>query len=158
MMLRGEVWWVNFDPSVGGEIKKKRPAIIISALSLSSSILPQSSQRAPRKALFSPCSLWQKLLRKRMIAQVRDIAIISNNAANKFMNRIQVIPLTSNVSNLYPSEAFVTVKGKKSKAMTDQIATVSKLRVFEKYANLASKDLMEVERALCVHLGITTIG
>ena len=25
-MKRGEVWWVNFDPSVGGEIKKKRPA------------------------------------------------------------------------------------------------------------------------------------
>ena len=111
MMLRGEVWWVNFDPSLGGEIKKKRPAIII-----------------------------------------------SNNAANKFMNRIQVIPLTSNVSHLYPSEAFVTVKGKKSKAMTDQITTVSKLRVFEKYANLASKDLLEVERALCVHLGVTLKG
>ena len=29
-MKRGEVWWVNFDPSVGGEIKKIRPALIIS--------------------------------------------------------------------------------------------------------------------------------
>jgi len=29
-MKRCEVWWVNFDPSVGGEIKKKRPAVIIS--------------------------------------------------------------------------------------------------------------------------------
>jgi len=29
-MLRGEVWWVEFDPSVGSEIKKTRPAIIIS--------------------------------------------------------------------------------------------------------------------------------
>jgi mRNA interferase MazF len=29
-MKRGEVWWVNFDPSVGGEIRKKRPAVIIS--------------------------------------------------------------------------------------------------------------------------------
>jgi mRNA interferase MazF len=27
---RGEVWWVNFDPSVGGEILKKRPAVIVS--------------------------------------------------------------------------------------------------------------------------------
>jgi mRNA interferase MazF len=62
-MLRGEVWWINFDPSVGGEIKKKRPAIIV-----------------------------------------------SNNAANKFMNRIQVIPLTSNTNNLYPSEALITIK------------------------------------------------
>ena len=29
-MKRGEVWWVNFDPSLGGEIKKTRPAVILS--------------------------------------------------------------------------------------------------------------------------------
>ncbi len=29
-MKRGEVWWVNFEPSVGGEIQKQRPAIIVS--------------------------------------------------------------------------------------------------------------------------------
>jgi mRNA-degrading endonuclease toxin of MazEF toxin-antitoxin module len=29
-MKRGEVWWVNFDPSVGGEIQKRRPAVIVS--------------------------------------------------------------------------------------------------------------------------------
>ena len=27
---RGEVWWVSFDPAIGGEIQKTRPAIIIS--------------------------------------------------------------------------------------------------------------------------------
>jgi mRNA interferase MazF len=27
---RGEVWWVDFDPAVGGEIRKTRPAIIVS--------------------------------------------------------------------------------------------------------------------------------
>ncbi len=27
---RGEVWWVSFDPSVGGEIRKTRPAVIVS--------------------------------------------------------------------------------------------------------------------------------
>ena len=27
---RGEVWWVAFDPSVGGEIQKTRPAIVVS--------------------------------------------------------------------------------------------------------------------------------
>ncbi|MDH6267913.1 mRNA interferase MazF [Rhizobium sp. SG_E_25_P2] len=29
-MRRGEVWWVAFDPSIGSEIRKTRPAIIIS--------------------------------------------------------------------------------------------------------------------------------
>ena len=27
---RGEIWWVAFDPSVGGEIRKTRPAVIVS--------------------------------------------------------------------------------------------------------------------------------
>jgi len=27
---RGEVWWVAFDPSVGGEVRKTRPAVVIS--------------------------------------------------------------------------------------------------------------------------------
>jgi mRNA interferase MazF len=29
-MKRGEVWWVEFDPAIGSEIAKRRPAIIIS--------------------------------------------------------------------------------------------------------------------------------
>jgi mRNA interferase MazF len=29
-MLRGSVWWVDFEPSTGSEIKKVRPAIIVS--------------------------------------------------------------------------------------------------------------------------------
>ena len=29
-MKRGEIWWVNFDPAIGGEIQKKRPAVIVS--------------------------------------------------------------------------------------------------------------------------------
>ena len=29
-MKRGEIWWVNFDPSLGSETQKIRPAVIIS--------------------------------------------------------------------------------------------------------------------------------
>ena len=29
-MQRGEVWWVEFDPSVGSEVRKTRPAVIVS--------------------------------------------------------------------------------------------------------------------------------
>jgi mRNA interferase MazF len=59
-MQRGEVWWVNFDPSVGGEIQKKRPAVIV-----------------------------------------------SNDVANRILNRVQVVPLTSQTARVYPSEALV---------------------------------------------------
>lgn len=27
---RGEVWWVDFDPAVGGEVRKRRPAVVVS--------------------------------------------------------------------------------------------------------------------------------
>ncbi len=30
LMKRGEVWWVNFEPALGSEIRKKRPAVIVS--------------------------------------------------------------------------------------------------------------------------------
>jgi len=63
-MNRGEVWWVNFDPSAGGEIQKKRPAVII-----------------------------------------------SNDASNRFLNRVQHIPLTGKIDRLYPSEAYVMQSG-----------------------------------------------
>lgn len=29
-MKRGEIWWVRFDPAVGSEIQKMRPAVIVS--------------------------------------------------------------------------------------------------------------------------------
>ncbi len=29
-MKRGEVYWVNLDPTVGSEVKKRRPAVILS--------------------------------------------------------------------------------------------------------------------------------
>lgn len=28
---RGDVWWVNFDPTIGAEIQKTRPAVIVSS-------------------------------------------------------------------------------------------------------------------------------
>ncbi|MDR1786798.1 MAG: type II toxin-antitoxin system PemK/MazF family toxin [Spirochaetaceae bacterium] len=30
MMKRGEVWWVDFEPSTGSETQKTRPAVIVS--------------------------------------------------------------------------------------------------------------------------------
>jgi len=106
-MNRGEVWWVNFEPSIGGEIRKKRPAIIV-----------------------------------------------SNNAANKFLNRVQVLPITSNTDRLFPSEAYVTVAGKKGKAMADQLATVSKQRLSKRIGSVSDDEMNMVVEAIKTQLDL----
>jgi len=107
-MKRGEVWWVNVAPAVGGEVRKRRPAVIV-----------------------------------------------SNDAANKYLNRVQVVPCTSSVERLYPSEAYVTIRGKKHKAMADQLTTVSKTRLQNRVGRLPAVDLRGVEQAIRVQLALT---
>ena len=107
-MKRGEVWWVSFPSSLGGEIQKQRPAVIV-----------------------------------------------SNDIANRLLNRVQVVPLTSNVDRLYPSEAYVTVNNIQHKAMADQISTVSKKRLANQMGKLSQADIQAVERAIKEQLGLS---
>lgn len=104
-MNRGEIWWVNFDPSISGEIQKQRPVVIV-----------------------------------------------SNDISNKYLNRVQVVPVTSKVEKLYPSEAYVTVAGKQGKAMADQLSTVSKQRLHRQIGRVTQIEMQEIERAIRTQL------
>ena len=105
--LRGDVWLVNFDPSLGTESKKIRPAIIV-----------------------------------------------SNDLSNEFLERVQVVLLTGNTSKIYPSETLITLRGKKSKAAADQIATVSKQRLQKKIGKVTHDEIAAIGYITKLQLGL----
>jgi len=101
---KGDVWWVDFEPAKGGEIKKSRPAVVV-----------------------------------------------SNNLANRSLNRCQVIPLSRNVSDVRASEVKVLFNGMPQKACIDQIRTVSKLRIDNKQGKLSAEDFERLRQQMKIY-------
>ena len=88
------------------------------------------------------------------IDKTRPAVVLSNDTANALLNRIQVVPVSSRVSRLYPAEAYVTLNGERRKAMADQITTISKLRLQRPLGRLSREDMEAVERVVGGQLGL----
>ncbi len=60
-MKRGDIYWVNLDPSTGSEIRKRRPCVIIGATPVNEArrtvvVVPLSSVGKPRPPLAIPAT------------------------------------------------------------------------------------------------------
>lgn len=104
---RGDVYWVALDPALGTEIRKTRPAVVI-----------------------------------------------SNDAANAFGSRVVVLPVTSNVTSLFPGEAQVVVAGRPARVLGDQIRSIDKKRLRGRSGRLSREELQAVEEAVLITLDL----
>jgi mRNA interferase MazF len=104
---RGDVYWVALDPAMGTEIRKTRPAVIV-----------------------------------------------SNDSANDFGMRVVVLPVTTNVSSLFPGEALVSVGGKPGRVLGDQIRSVDRRRLRGRVGSLSRREMRTVDGALRITLDL----
>jgi mRNA interferase MazF len=106
---RGEVYMVEFDPVVGSETGKTRPAIVI-----------------------------------------------QNDLANRSSPTVTVIPMTSKVTRVFPFQVRIEASEggleRTSKALCEQVRTVSRSRFRDRLGSVSDQTMSEIRKALDRHL------
>ena len=111
-MKRGEIYYANLSPTVGSEIDKRRPVLVV-----------------------------------------------SNDANNRAANTVTILPITSNVTRVYPFEVLLNPEdsglSKPSKVQAQQVRTISKQRITSDAVESLSEEIMQlVNAALKLHLDV----
>ena len=111
-MKRGEIYYANLDPSLGSEMAKRRP-----------------------------------------------ILIVSNNINNQVGTTVTILPITSNVTKVYPFEILLqpveSGLPKPSKVQAQQIRTIAKQRINSSMVGSLKESLMQlVDIAIKLHLSL----
>lgn len=87
----------------------------------------------------------------------RPVLIVSNDANNRAADTVTILPITSNVTRVYPFEVFINPDDrglpKPSKVQAQQVRTISKQRIGgDAVASLSQEVMQLVDTALKLHL------
>jgi mRNA interferase MazF len=95
--------------------------------------------------------------------KVRPVVVVSNNGANaaaaaRGRGVVTIVPLTSNVSRVFDFQVLVPAGAcglpKDSKVQTEQVRSIDVSRLGPPVGALPPSLVVEVERALRLHLGL----
>lgn len=95
--------------------------------------------------------------------KVRPAVIVSNDAANRTADRngsgvVTVVPVTSNVSRVYPFQVLLTAADcglvADSKAQAEQVRAVAVERLRRRVGALPAPVLRRLDAALSLHLAL----
>jgi mRNA interferase MazF len=89
----------------------------------------------------------------------RPVLIVSNNINNRAGDVVTVLPITSNVSRVYPFEVLLlqaeSALPKDSKVQAQQIRSLAKQRISGKaIGQLADEKMLAIDSAMRLHLSL----
>ncbi|MEY3869590.1 MAG: hypothetical protein RLZZ338_3481 [Cyanobacteriota bacterium] len=87
----------------------------------------------------------------------RPVLVVSNDANNRAADTVTILPITSNVTRVYPFEVLINPEDsglpKPSKVQAQQVRTISKQRLGgDAVGNLSPEVMQLVDAALKLHL------
>ena len=117
LMGRGDVFWVDLDPTRGSEATKTRPAVVVSNDGVSATVF------------------------------------------RKGRGVVTVVPVTSNVSYIYPFQTLILAAEhpglrNDSKAQAEQVRTVDVGRIGSRVTTLSPSTMRSLDTALRLHLAL----
>ena len=95
---RGEIWWVNLDPTVGAEIRKRRPAVVVSSDAVGKLPLKLIAPITEWSAAFAP-NLWHVRIEPDSLNGLGKVSAVDalqlrGVDTRRFLNRIGEVSAT----------------------------------------------------------------
>ena len=89
----------------------------------------------------------------------RPVLVVSNDANNRAANTVTILPITSNVTRVYPFQVLLNPEdsglSKPSKVQAQQVRTISKQRITSDAVGSLSEEIMQlVNAAIKLHLDV----